>query len=420
MTHEATAEALQSYRKIVGRDGNDLIDFANRHAIDASLRHKAVMLQLSFNEASSDASRAESLEEIRELVAQIRQDRREASAEALDEFAQRRAYLERQSGVDIDGNVVFRGRGLSYDYPDGKFRLSDVDLCLEEGQITGVVGENANGKTTLFRIVAGLLRQTDGTLDYPLLNGGEGRKIQWGRVKEKIAYLPQELTPLYGTMEENLRYTASVHGQVGKDNDLAVGHIVTRLHLGEYLDRKWGELAGGYKLRFSLARALVSKPKLLVLDEPLANLDFVSQLTVLRDIRDLARSFRDPIAVLISSQHLHEIEAVADRILYLRKGRVAFNGPIEEIGADSGQYVFELGTKMDMAALQAKLPMQDIVAMTYNGLSYVIKTRPVLTPQTFLTLLLEQDVRIDYFRDISHSVKQLFESEALASNEIRP
>ena len=419
MTAPSVTDALRSIRDLIGRDGSNLIDFANRHAVTPSLRKKAVMLQLELNEADSDGARTEALQDIRELIASIRREWRTASEEAINELKERQAFLKSQSGVDIDGNVVFEGTDLGFDYPDGKFSLSGVDLCLEEGKITGVVGENANGKTTLFRIVAGLLRQSEGTLDYPLLNGGEGRGIQWRRVKEKIAYLPQELTPLYGTMEENLRYTAAVHGQLGEENDLAVGHIVTRLHLGEYLDRKWGELAGGYKLRFSLARALVSKPKLLVLDEPLANLDFVSQLTVLRDIRDLARSFRDPIAVLISSQHLHEIEAVADRILYLRKGKVAFNGPIEDIGAGSSQHVFELGTKMDMAALQARLPMHDILAINYNGLSYVIKTSPALTPRTFLTVLLEQEVRIDYFRDISHSIKQLFESEALAGNETR-
>ena len=312
---------------------------------------------------------------------------------------------------------MFRGVGIGFGYRDGDFRLSGIDLCLEEGKITGVVGENANGKTTLFRIVVGRLRHGEGTIEYPLLNPPGCRSIDWPSVEERIAYVPQELPPLYRTMEENLRYAAAMHGQLGADNDLAVDHRhapapdrASRPHL----EPAFGRLQAR---RFALARALVSKPKLLALDEPLANLDFISQLAVLRDIRDLARSFREPMAVMISSQHLHEIEAVADNILFLRRGRAVFNGPIEAIGQDTTEHVFELGTRAGVEELQRILAGPDLLSITHNGMAYVVKTDRTLDRRRFLAELLAQDVSIDYFRDISHSVKQLFEGARTGSSE---
>jgi ABC-2 type transport system ATP-binding protein len=407
----------QDMAAVLGAASTDLIGFADEHAVDDRLRKAAVLLQLQYREAETEAAKAAALSGMAELVEQIGDSHKHASAEALDEFSKRQEFLERHRGVDLDGEVVFRGTGLGFGYRTGAFRLSDVDLCLEEGKITGVVGENANGKTTLFRIVVGELRQSEGTIEYPLLNPRRGTGIDWPRVKERIAYVPQELPPLYGTMEENLRYAAAMHGQLGAENDLAVKYIVTRLHLSDHLGSRWSQLSGGYKLRFALARALVSKPKLLALDEPLANLDFVSQLVLLRDIRDLARSFRDPIAVMISSQHLHEIEAVADNILFLRRGRVVFNGRIEEIGADGKEHVFELGTSLTGEELRQRLDDPGVLSIAHNGMAYVIKTDRTLAPGEFLARLLGLGVSIGYFRDISHSVKQLFEDALSRDSE---
>jgi ABC-type multidrug transport system ATPase subunit len=408
---ETRTTFAQDMLAIVGDESADLIEFANSHAVDPELRSEAVWLQLEYQKSETEADKRAVRESMAALVRKIRKAHSKASPELLDEFAKRQEFLESQRGVDLDGKIVFRGTGIGFSYRAGGFRLEGIDLCLEQGKITGVVGQNANGKTTLFRIVVGEVRQTAGKLEYPLLDPRRGKGIDWPRVKEHIAYVPQELPPLYGTMEDNLRYTAAMHGQLGDENDLAVDHIVTRLHLREHMGSTWSQLSGGYKLRFALARALVSRPKLLALYEPLANLDFVSQLTVLRDIRDLSRSFRDPIAVLISSQHLHEIEAVADNILFIRRGRAVFNGSIEDIGTDTTEHVFELGTELSEEDLQQRIGGAAILSISHNGLSYVIKTDSGLGRDAFLGLLLKQKVSVGYFRDITHSVKLLFEDE---------
>src|SRR5204863_8033249 len=126
--------------------------------------------------------------------------------------------------------------------------------------------------------------------------------------------VPTDLPPWYGSLRSNLHYESAIHGIRGADNEREVDYIVERLGLTNELDRRWYELSGGYKLRFALARGLVWKPALLVLDEPLANLDFIAQQVVLKDLRHLTNSLRYPLSVFVSSQHVHEIEDVSDKL----------------------------------------------------------------------------------------------------------
>ena len=91
-------------------------------------------------------------------------------------------------------------------------------------------------------------------------------------------------------LRSNLHYEAAIHGVGRADNEREVDFIVERLGFRGELDKEWHELSGGFRLRFALARALVWKPKLLILDEPLANLDFITQQIVLNDLRHLTDS----------------------------------------------------------------------------------------------------------------------------------
>lgn len=257
--------------------------------------------------------------------------------------------------------------------------------------------------------MVGELRHTTGTLSYPSLNPKGEDDIDWPQVKSQIAYVPQELPRWYGSLNDNLQYEAAVHGLRGEDNLREVDYVIERLDLRDHMDKAWPELSGGFKLRFSLAKALVWKPKLLVLDEPLGNLDFKAQQTVLRDVRDLAKALREPMAVLISSQHLHEIEAVSDAIVFLKKGNVAYNGPIEEIGEARKHNTFELGTDCDLDTLRRHLGEADYPDVHFNGISYIITSSLGVTERDLLLRLLDSGVEVEYFRNISRSIKQLFD-----------
>ncbi len=136
--------------------------------------------------------------------------------------------------------------------------------------------------------------------------------MDWIKIKNQIAYVKQEIPKWHGSLRENLHFD-SIHGIKGLQNKKDVDFILHRLGLIEYQNREWNELSGGFKLRFTLAKALVWKPSLIILDEPLANLDIHAQILVLNDLRDLANSSKYPVSIVISSQHLHEVEHIANK-----------------------------------------------------------------------------------------------------------
>ncbi|NJO03438.1 MAG: ATP-binding cassette domain-containing protein [Bacteroidia bacterium] len=180
-------------------------------------------------------------------------------------------------------------------------------------------------------MLAGELAPDRGERCYPGLGQESPKQLDWFKLKMQIAYVPQDLPKWIGNLKQQLHYEASIHGLSGVTNDDAVDYIVARLGLTNHLSKRWEELSGGYKLRFALARAVVWKPRFLIIDEPLANLDVKSQVVFLSDLRSMAKSLRHPICVLISSQHIHELESIVDKLVFLRQGQVLYQGSAAEL-----------------------------------------------------------------------------------------
>ncbi len=405
------AKALRSGIMVHPKDGSaELVQFANKYATTTKLKNNALILRLNCGRAETPDVQSDIQTEMLGLIEHIIKDHEKnvgsQAVKVREETLAKlhRYYLEKQ----VPNDLVFECKGLTKEYPRSAFKLGEVDLTLRLGQITGVVGQNANGKTTLLRMVAGELRHNQGIINYPVLKQG-GELIDWVKVKSEIAYVPQELPPWYGSLADNLHYEAALHGMLGQENDDEVDYVVERLGLSEHLSKSWRELSGGYKLRFSLAKVLVWKPKLLIMDEPLANLDLKAQTTLLKDVRDLAQSLRFPMSVLMSSQHLHEVEAVSDQMVFLRQGEIVYNGPVADIGADRTHNAFELSTSLELVALKDRLNDSRFTDIHYNGVSYLIQTTYETTYREVLEHLLNNQIDILYFRDISRSTKRLFE-----------
>lgn len=118
-------------------------------------------------------------------------------------------------------------------------------------------------------------------------------------------------------MYENLQFTASCYGYKPEENNLVVDLVMTRLGLRKFRSYKWNGLSSGYKMRFELARMLLRKPQILLIDEPLANLDILAQQTVLDDFKHIANSPFRPIAIVLSSQQLYEVET-SSQVVFLK------------------------------------------------------------------------------------------------------
>ncbi len=287
------------------------------------------------------------------------------------------------------------------------FVLQPLDLTLRLGEITAVVGENGNGKTTLLKLIAGEHGKDGGEMHYPQFS--TTRPTDWYTIKQNLSYIPQEIPRWYGTVREQLIFSAATHGVPAEKIDQLVNFLIGRLRLERYIDARWQELSGGYKMRFALAKALVKKPRLLIIDEPLANLDVNAQVIFLDDLRAFATTPGSPMSVILTSQHLHEVERISDNIIFMRDGHTLYSGQTDSFGNDRGQNSYELATEASLTTLQ-EMAYRDLPEATIeqNGYNFLIRT-PVSTDRAaVLTFLIQNDVTPDYFRDISKSTRRLF------------
>lgn len=313
-------------------------------------------------------------------------------------------------------NTVFLGRNIKKKY-SGKstdFTLFVDELSLKYGEITSLVGENGNGKTTLLRIVASQLKESSDKIEYPALaRKRQSKNIDFISIKQQIAYIPQELPKWSGLLIDNLHFSAAIHGITGEDNEFEVNFIISRLGLDKYRNSTWSEISGGFKMRFALAKALLWNPKILVLDEPLANLDVNTQMLFLEDLRDFADSTENRKSIILSSQHLHEVESITDNIIFIRNGSASYNGSLQDFGEDRTDNSFEFVCNLSKSELMNVLEDIDYskidIVIHYH---YIITTSRAVTSAMLFSLFSEKGIDISFFRDISKSTRRLFSDQA--------
>ena len=205
-------------------------------------------------------------------------------------------------------------RGLVKVYKGGRRALDGVSLDIPPGEIFGLIGPNGAGKSTTIRILATLLKPTEGTasvLGKDVVNDSmEVRRI--------IAYLPED-AGAYERLSgrEYLDFVASFYGG---DHEATVERGAKVADLGARLDDRVGEYSGGMKRRLLLARTLMTSPKLAILDEPTSALDVINAHHVRRQIRDMVKDGQT--TAIVSSHNMLEIEFLCDRVGFIDKGRI--------------------------------------------------------------------------------------------------
>ena len=285
------------------------------------------------------------------------------------------------------------------------FSLDNISVELKAGEITGVVGENGNGKTTLLRIIAGELSISEGLIQYPQMNV---ELPKWKPIKEKIAYIPQRVPRWFGVLKDNLHLKATAHGIIGKENENLVANLLEELGLSEFANHKWSEISTGYRLRFQLAKMLVGSPQLIILDEPIANLDINAQQKFLSDLQKIVNQKDRQISIILSSQQLHEIEDVSQNINFLKKGKLLYGGSVNDYGKERQENTFEIS--LDVTSSEIKNLLEGIPTKNIAELSgkFIIETETSVNSSQLLKHFLDQGKTIHYFRDIITSTKKLF------------
>jgi ABC-2 type transport system ATP-binding protein len=284
-------------------------------------------------------------------------------------------------------------------YSAGGFSLKPMSLSLQTGEVLGVVGENGNGKTTLLRCLAGQLALTSGSLQYHLLTNPDEYAI-----KNHIAFIPQRIPRWYGLLKDNLHFSAGISGVHQNKNDLMVQFMLERLNLSKFANLTWNQISSGYRTRFEIARVLLQKPRLLILDEPLANLDINAQQTILTDLVFMAKAAHNPMCIILSSQQLHEVEKVADNVLFIKNGNCLFNSANQKQVGVGNAIEFETTASRDKIL---SVFADGQVDLQFNGGFFTVLSSD-LSAQQIIGKIVSAQIPVNYFRDITNSTKRFF------------
>jgi len=222
--------------------------------------------------------------------------------------------------------------------------VDGVSLRVSAGEIVGLLGRNGAGKTTAFYMVVGLVPATAGTVS---LDGIDLTRLPMHeRARHGIGYLPQEASVFRKlTVEENILAIVEVINVPRAERAARVAHHLSELSLTHLAKQKAFTLSGGERRRLEIARALVTRPKFLLMDEPFAAIDPISVAEVQKIILDLKTR---GIGVIITDHNVRETLRIVDRAYLLEKGKVHFEGTGEELIKDDQARTFYLGEDFNM------------------------------------------------------------------------
>lgn len=241
--------------------------------------------------------------------------------------------VERPEGKNWISRPTIRGdiefKRVNFKYPDDeRLALSDVSFKIKAGEHVAILGRNGSGKSTLEKLILGLYEPESGSV---LVDGVDIRQIDPSELRRKIGYVPQDVSMFFGTLKENIT-TGFPHAedqQIIKAANLSglAGFINTHpagfhMQVGE----RGQLLSGGQRQSIAIARALISDPPILVLDEPTGSLDHTSEETIKQNLIQFTKG-----KTLLVVTHRSSLLALADRIIVVDGGKIVADGPKVEV-----------------------------------------------------------------------------------------
>jgi ABC-2 type transport system ATP-binding protein len=229
--------------------------------------------------------------------------------------------------------------------------LDDVSFTVKRGEIVGLLGPNGAGKTTTINMVLGVLAATTGRVEIGGIDISKHRARALARTNFAAVYaaLPGNLTVM-----ENLRFFGLLYGIASLRS--RVDELLQEFDLAQMRHTKCGLLSSGEQTRAALAKALLNKPQLLLLDEPTASLDPSAAQLIRAKIKSLATA--DHCGILWTSHNMNEVEAVCDRVLFLSRGKVLLEGNPRTLPQEHGSATLE-----DLFIRVAREPLAAVAAV---------------------------------------------------------
>ncbi len=226
---------------------------------------------------------------------------------------------------DQQGLAMIEAQGLTKYY--GSFAaIENVTFTVRQGEVVAFLGPNGAGKSTTMKLLTGYLSASRGTARIA------GHDMSTDRIQgsTRLGYLPEN-GPLYLDMTPRglLSFFAEARGYSTAEARERIDRVVQLCALGSVIGKPIGKLSRGYRQRVGMAQVLLHEPDVLILDEPTAGLD----PNQIHDVRETIRRLGESKTVLLSTHILQEVDAMADRVLFINEGKLLFDGSIQEFAA---------------------------------------------------------------------------------------
>jgi len=230
--------------------------------------------------------------------------------------------------------ILLQVTGLTKQFAE-RIVVDGIEFTLEKNTSTALIGPNGAGKTTTLSMLTGLLKPTSGSV-----------KMVDGDLRANIGFLPQY--PQFHPWLSALEFTemaAKLNGVPTKKAKVEAQKTLEFVGLGNDLNKKISTFSGGMRQRLGISQAIVHKPKLLLLDEPVSALDPVGR----REVLDLLKGLQQETTILYSTHILNDAEEMTDQLLFLRDGKLVEQGTLREVRQrfDEPSYVVEFGTEKE-------------------------------------------------------------------------
>lgn len=252
---------------------------------------------------------------------------------------------EAQSSAEIDGNKKFISlnnltlNAVNFSYPDSYKTISNVNMNIKNGEMTAIVGESGSGKSTIVDLILGLQSPDFGKIT---LDGENLKDLNQNSFRNRVGYVPQDSILFYSSIKDNLLWSVDNATDEELWDALKLAHADKFvLSLPKGIDTIVGErgsrLSGGQRQRIALARALLRKPALLILDEATSSLDTESEIAIQSSLEMLSNN----MAVLVIAHRLSTISK-SNNVYVMHSGKIIEDGPFSVLSNNSGSYLYNL------------------------------------------------------------------------------
>ena len=303
--------------------------------------------------------------------------------------------------------VAIRDLTKRFGGANGVLALDGLDLDVPAGSVFGLLGPNGAGKTTTLRLLVGLARPTRGTV---VIDDG---RIDPARPDRRLGIGVLDQDPrYYGWMRgrELVEMVARLHGRSAADARERAAEVLERVGLSDAANRRISGYSGGMRQRLGIAQALVDRPRLLVLDEPVSSLDPEGR----RDVLALIAELRETATVIFSTHVLTDIERICDRVGILDHGRLVTEAPLDELLARYALPLYRLvpesGEDAGLARLATALrsvPWVDRVDVDGVGMTVGVTDEEAASRELLRTVV-AAEVRLASFERVRPDLEDVF------------